>query len=180
MLCRYRAVTSHFFHVKWNFRWKWRELLPTKAAPIASLSFAIIHWSLSQNMTKEQNSMFRIESCAMQLLSSRSKWTTSPRKGRLLRFEQNSTATSDAGAQKLGNNVWYDSESISTKVCSQIGRKWNVTCVWGKGVCSDLNRRLQMAARKSLETMSGMILNQSQPKFAAKLVANEMLCLKAM
>ena len=67
--------------------------------------------------------MFRIESCAMQLLSSRSKWTTSPRKGRLLRFEQNSTATSDASAQKLGNNVWYDSESISTKVCSQIGRK---------------------------------------------------------
>ena len=45
----------------------------------------------------------------------------------------------------------------------------------GKGVCSDSNRtaqQLQMAARKSLETMSGMILNQLQPKFA-KSIANE-------
>ena len=55
--------------------------------------------------------------------------------------------------------------------------------VRGKGVCSDSNRtaqQLQMAARKSLETMSGVILNRLQPKFAAKLVANEMQCLKAM
>ena len=55
--------------------------------------------------------------------------------------------------------------------------------VLGKGVCSDSNRtaqQLQMAARKILETMSGMILNRLQPKFAAKSVANEMLCLKAM
>ena len=47
----------------------------------------------------------------------------------------------------------------------------------GKGVCSDSNRtaqRPQMAARKILETMSGMILNRLQPKFAAKSVANEM------
>ena len=35
-----------------------------------------------------------------------------------------------------------------------------------------------MAARKSLETMSGMILVQQN--FAAKSVANEMPCLKAM
>ena len=40
---------------------------------------------------------------------------------------------------------------------------------------------LQMAVLKSLETMSGMILNQLQPKFAAKsVVANEMLYLKTM
>ena len=53
--------------------------------------------------------------------------------------------------------------------------------VRGKGVCSDSTRRahqLQMAGRKSLETMSGMILNRLQPKFAAKSVANEMWCLK--
>ena len=37
--------------------------------------------------------------------------------------ESNRTATSDGSAQKLGNDVWYDSESIATKVCSQIGRK---------------------------------------------------------
>ena len=41
-------------------------------------------------------------------------------------------------------------------------------------------QRLQMAARKSLETISGVILNRLQPKFAAKSVANEMQCLKAM
>ena len=44
-------------------------------------------------------------------------------KGGLLRFESNSTATSDGGTQKLGNNVWHDSFSIATKVCSQISCK---------------------------------------------------------
>ena len=48
------------------------------------------------------------------------------RNRRLLRFELNITATSDGGAQMLGNDVWYNSESIATKVCSQIGCKWNV------------------------------------------------------
>ena len=61
------------------------------------------------------------------------------------------------------------------------------------GVCSDSNRLeqpLQMAESKTwkfmcwpgtiMETMSGMILNQFQPRLAAKSVANEMRCLKAM
>ena len=61
--------------------------------------------------------------------SSRSKSTTCTRKGRLLRLELSSTATSDGGAQKLGNDVWHDSELITTKVCSKIGRKWNATCL---------------------------------------------------
>ena len=56
--------------------------------------------------------------------------------------------------------------------------------VLGKGVCSsDSNRtaqRLQMVTFKSSETMSGKILNQLQPKFVAKSVANEMRCLKAI
>ena len=55
--------------------------------------------------------------------SSRSKSRTWPRKGR--RFGLNSTATSDGEAQKLGNDVRRDSESIATKVCSQISSKWN-------------------------------------------------------
>ena len=55
--------------------------------------------------------------------SSSSQSTTCPRKGRLLRYESNSTATSDGGAQKLGKDVRRDSESIDTKICSQIGRK---------------------------------------------------------
>ena len=48
-----------------------------------------------------------------------------PRKGRVLRFESesNSAATSDGCAQKLGNNVRRDSESVTTSVCSQICRK---------------------------------------------------------
>ena len=65
--------------------------------------------------------MFGIDSCALLCKAQESI----PRKGRLLRFESNSTATSDGGAQKLGNDVWHDSDSIATKVCSQVGRKWN-------------------------------------------------------
>ena len=60
--------------------------------------------------------MFGIDSCALLCKAQESI----PRKGRLLRFESNSTATSDGGAQKLGNDVRRDSESIATKVCSQI------------------------------------------------------------
>ena len=59
----------------------------------------------------------------------------------------------------------------------QSSRSKSMTCP-RKGVCSDSNQtaqRLQMAARKSLETMSGVIPNRLQPKFAAKLVAHEML-----
>ena len=37
---------------------------------------------------------------------------TCPKKGRLLRFESNSAATSDGDAQKLGNDVRRDSESM--------------------------------------------------------------------
>ena len=59
------------------------------------------------------------------LESSRSKSTTCQRKGCLLRFELNSTAGS---AQRLGNDVWQDSELIATKICSPIGSKWNATC----------------------------------------------------
>ena len=57
--------------------------------------------------------------------SSRSVSTTCPRKGRLLRFESNSAATSERGAQKPGNDVRHNSESITTKICSQISRKCN-------------------------------------------------------
>ena len=59
--------------------------------------------------------------------SSRSKSTTCPRKGSLLRFQSKSTATSDGSAQKAHrNSVFNDSESLATKICSQIARKWNV------------------------------------------------------
>ena len=41
--------------------------------------------------------------------------TTCPRKGSLLRFKLNSPVTSDGSEQKLGNNVWHDSELIAAK-----------------------------------------------------------------
>ena len=55
------------------------------------------------------------------------KWNaTCPRKGCQLRFKLISTATSEGCLQKLGNYVWHNSESITTKVCSQTSCKWNV------------------------------------------------------
>ena len=63
--------------------------------------------SLGSNMAWHWNRTACSESNTVQ--SSRSKSTTCPRKGRLLRFESNSTATSDGGAQQLGNDVWHDS-----------------------------------------------------------------------
>ena len=88
----------------------------------------------------------------------------------------------------IGLWVKYDARdktacSESNPVKSRRSKILNWRPVRGKGVCSYLNRTaqwLQMAARKSLETMSGVILNRLQPKFAAKSVANELLCLKAM
>ena len=41
----------------------------------------------------------------------------------MLRFEFNSTATSDSSEHKLGNYLWHDSELIATNVCSQVGGK---------------------------------------------------------
>ena len=85
----------------------------------------------------------------------------------------------------IGLWVKYD---IGTKqhvrnwiLCKTAGLNWGP--IQEKGICSDSNRtaqQLQMAARKSLETMSGVILNWLQPNLAAKSVANEMWCLKAM
>ena len=62
--------------------------------------------------------------------SCRSKSMTCLRKGSLnwsdqIPIEQHSCFISDGGAQNLGNSVRCDSESIATKVCSQIGSKWN-------------------------------------------------------
>ena len=75
-------------------------------------------------------------------------------------------------------------------LCSvQSSRSKSTTClrkgfllrIWSKQHTEHSNFRwLCVCVHKSLETMSGMILNQPQPKFAAKSVANEMQCLKAM
>ena len=63
--------------------------------------------------------MFLIESCAKQQI----QIDDVLRKGRLRGFRSNRTAVSDGEALKVGNYVWHDSESMATKVCSQLGRK---------------------------------------------------------
>ena len=72
------------------------------------------------------------------MLSRRSKLMSCPRKGRLLRFQSKSTDFSDGWAQKVGNNLWHGSESITIKVRSQISLKWKAmfdckvkTCIAG-------------------------------------------------
>ena len=70
----------------------------------------------------------------------------------------------------------FEAKSVANEMQPVLGQRVST-------VSSDLNRTvqwLQMAARKSFETMSGMILNWFQPKFAAKSVAKEMQYLKAI
>ena len=58
------------------------------------------------------------------VLSSRIKLMICPKKGHLVSFQSSSTATQDGGEQKLGNYLWHNFESITTKVCIQKGCKW--------------------------------------------------------
>ena len=115
-----RSATSQLFFL---CDMKFPKLLPTKATLIASLTWnlSIIRSPLSKIWHRNKTACS--ESSPVQ--SSGSVSTTCLRKGRLLRFESNSAATSDGSAQKLGNDVRRNSEWIATKLCSQIGRKWN-------------------------------------------------------
>ena len=85
-----------------------KQLL-TRASLIASLNLSIDH-----------------SACSLlnPVRKSRSKSTTCARKESLLRFQLNSTATTDGSVQKFGNNLSHDSVSIATNVCSsQISSK---------------------------------------------------------
>ena len=105
-----------FFHVIswWTFRWNRQEVVADQRRA-QGIGLWVEIWHRNKTACSESNPG----------QNSRSKSTNCPKKGRLLRFESNSKATSDGGAQKLGNNVRRGSELIATKVCSQIGRKWN-------------------------------------------------------
>ena len=123
MLCKFRAAKSHFFFsCEMKFPWNRREVVADQGS---THSFA---QSFYQSFVSEQKYDIgtkqhvpnRIpESCAKQQVCIDD---LSEERG-LLRFESNSEATSDGGAQKLGSDVSRNSESITTKVCSQIGRK---------------------------------------------------------
>ena len=120
--CAGQTGEQIFLHWKWNFHGMDWKLLPTKAAPLlcsillSFISLWVKIWHRNKTTCSKSNPV----------QSSNSKRKTGPRKGRLLRFESNSKATSDDCTQKLGNYVKHDSESIATRVCSQIGCKWNV------------------------------------------------------
>ena len=91
------------------------KVLLTKATPIALLNLSIILLFLSTIWHSIKTACSDLKPVP----SKRSKSTRCPRKGCLPRFELNSTAISVGSAQKLGNDVCHDSESIATKVCSQ-------------------------------------------------------------
>ena len=76
------------------------------------------------------------------------KWNATCQRKWRNRSELSSTAaTTDGGAQMLGNNVWNDYESIATNVCSQIGRRLRsqMKCyVWKP--CRDQHWQIELAA----------------------------------
>ena len=130
--------------------------LQTKAAPITSLNLSIIHWSLGKIWHGCKSTCSK----SNPVQSSRFKSTTCPRKGRVLRFELNSSATSDGDAQKLGNYVRRDSESIATKV--QPNRSQMKCYVWkpcsdpamtGRGLIFDLKVFLAICLCKHSSTV---------------------------
>ena len=125
MLCRYRAVTTDFFSLEMECPLEsagsccWPKQRPSLRSILLSfIGLWVKIWHRNKTACSELNPV----------QSSRSKSTSCPRNGHLLRFQSNSTATSDGGAQKIDNDVWHDSESITNKVSSKIGRKWNATC----------------------------------------------------
>ena len=62
------------------------------------------------------------------------------RRGRLLRFQLNSTSTSEvqmAVHRSFGKDVWHDSESTATKICCQIGCKLDATSENHSETCID-------------------------------------------
>ena len=69
--------------------------------------------------------------------SSRPKSTTYSRQGRAHRFQPNSAATPDIGAQKLRNDVWHDYDSITTKLCIQIDFNGNAMFERNVETCID-------------------------------------------
>ena len=126
MLCKFQATTSHFlFSCEMKFPFELaRSCWPKQSLSLLNIFLSVIGlwvkiWYRNKTTSSKLNPV----------QSSRSNSTTCPRKGRLLwllRFESNSLVTSDGCAHKLGNYVRRDSESIATKVCSQISCKWNV------------------------------------------------------
>ena len=126
MLCKFQATMSHFLfscEMKFSLELARSCCLPKQRLSLLNIFLSVIgHWVKIWHRNKTTCSKLN------PVQSSRSNSTTCPQKGRLLwllRFGSNSLVISDGCAQKLGNYVRRDSESIATKVCSQISCKWN-------------------------------------------------------
>ena len=110
MLCKFLAATSHFFLSKISMGCN--KFLPTKELPNASKvhSIFLLVVGLSVKIW-----------CKAAGLNLQLVW------GKGVCSDLNWTAQQlQMVVQKLGNNVRHDSDTIATKVCSQIGSKWNV------------------------------------------------------
>ena len=75
------------------------------------------------------------------------QWQPVREKGGLLRFEMKA---SDGGAQKLGNAVWHNSDSIATKVCSQF--RWIFFSPTSRKVLPTFQTFLSVTDFKRIET----------------------------
>ena len=107
MLCKFRAATSHFFFPVNEIS---MELARSCCLPRQRPSLCLIFLSVIGLWVKIWYRNKTAYSKSNPVQSSRSESTTCLRKGRLLRFQSNSAATSDGGGQKLGNDVRRDSE----------------------------------------------------------------------
>ena len=95
------CATEIALNEEYNFNGVHENLLPIQAALIALLNLSIIHWSLRKTSGPQ-----RILREAADLYT---QPVQCPRKECQLRFQQNSTATSDGGAQTLGNDLCHAS-----------------------------------------------------------------------
>ena len=112
------------FHVKWNFRWNWRNVVADQSNPQSfaqSFDQSLVS-ELKYDIKTKQDVLHRILCKAADL-----NWRPVQEKG--VYSDTNWTAQrlqmAERKLEKLGNYVWHDSGSITTKVCSQNGRKQN-------------------------------------------------------
>ena len=108
MICIYRAATSHFLfscEMKISMEVARSCCRPKPRPSLRSIIRSVIGFWVKYDIQTNEHVPNRILCKAVDLNRRRC-----PRKGRLLRSESNSTATSDCGAQKLKNDVWHDSE----------------------------------------------------------------------
>ena len=107
MLCNhdFQAVTTDNFDVFHKKSCLPKQLL---SSTHCFAKFQGIPQSLSKNRAQDNFTCCKLNP----VQSSRSKSTTCPSKGLLLRFQQESTVTTDGDAEKLGKYLWHGSDLL--------------------------------------------------------------------